>query len=146
MVAEYSGLPAPVPVADGARVMEELNAGGGARMMSVATRELVGAAKSGAMSVVRSSSTVIAGRVAITTLVPRIRVRVTVNVEVEVDVEVVVGSLLEGAGAGAGSWGMAVASKGRRRMEERVRVRCGERIAGEGERRLRNRVWYIDGS
>ena len=99
-VAEYSGLPAPVPVADGARVMEELNAGGGARMMSVATRELVGAATSGAVSVVRSS-TEIAGRVAMTTAVPRIRVRVTVNVEVEV--EVVVGSLLEGAGAGAGS-------------------------------------------
>ena len=96
-VAEYSGLPAPVPMADGARVMEELNA---ARMMSVATRELVGAATSGAVSVVRSS-TEIAGRVAMTTAVPRIRVRVTVNVEVEV--EVVVGSLLEGAGAGAGS-------------------------------------------
>lgn len=87
-----------MPVADGARVMEELNAGGGARMMSVATGETVGAGISGALSVVTSSTEESAGMVAITMAVPRTRVRVTVNVEVEV--EVVVGSLL---GAGTAS-------------------------------------------
>lgn len=152
VVVERSGLPPPVPVADGARVREELNALKGARMISVASRELVGAAKSGAASrelvgaaksgaasVVRSLME-IAGRVAITTAVPRIRVRVTVKVEVEV--EVVVGSL---GGGGAGSCGRAVARKGRRRMEsEREREDFGGRIAAKVSDGLRNECGVDD--
>lgn len=122
-----------LPVAVGAKVRVELNAPGGAMMISLGSGEPVGTAISGTVMLVAWATSLmeISGRVAITTAVPRTRVRVTVKVEVEV--EVVVSSLV---GAGAGSCGRAVARKGRRRMESE-RDKCGERIAA----RLSERSW-----
>lgn len=130
-VVDSNGLPAPgpVPVADGAKVrvvlLLLLDALGAAMMTSLGLTDPVGAAISGRVLVTSTASLMeMAGRVAITTAVPRMSVRVTVKVEVEV--EVVVGSL---DGAGTASCGRAVASQGRRRRMEREREKRGGRIA-----------------